>query len=212
MSKTTEKNVKDYCKHLSTALIHNYASKNGPQSTQRLTSRDLQSSYQVKVSNLMINSPRKLAWMLIVLILSVYGNHAVLAQKKRSSSGVNKQCGQDLFEPNDLRSRARNLSKELRNNREITAKICRDDNDWYTVWLNRGDLVEFTISSAIDKSPRLSIYAPRKRKASGVMHRVSPSVRTLKVYAKKSGRYRLHVESSREARSAYTLSYNKPLY
>lgn len=134
------------------------------------------------------------------------------AKKHTSFKSSKDSCGQDLFEPNNLRSRARNLSKELKNNREITASICQGDHDWYTVWLNRGDLVEFTISSAIDKSPKLSVYAPRKRKTSGIIHRISPSMKSLKLYAKKSGRYRLHVAPSHEARSAYTLSYHKPMY
>ncbi len=127
-------------------------------------------------------------------------------------SSSRTDCGQDRFEPNNYRSRARNLSTELKHDREITAIICDQDHDWYTVWLNKGELVEFTISSALDESPSLSVYAPRKRKAGGILHRVSPSIKKLKVYAKKSGRYRLHVKASRKSRSRYTLSYNKPLY
>lgn len=121
-------------------------------------------------------------------------------------------CGRDSFEPNDQRSRARNLSQELNADREINAHICADDQDWYTVWLNRGELVEFIISSAIDKAPKLSVYAPRKRKASGIHHRVSPGTSKLRLYAKQSGRYRLHVKALRSARSDYTLSLHRPSY
>ena len=153
-----------------------------------------------------------MALVYCLFINGLYTDQLAQAKKYTSFKSSTDSCGQDLFEPNDLRSRARNLSKELKNNREITASICQGDHDWYTVWLNRGDLVEFKISSAIDKSPKLSVYAPRKRKASGIIHKISPSMRSLKLYAKKSGRYRLHVAPSHEARSAYTLSYHKPMY
>ena len=119
-------------------------------------------------------------------------------------------CGQDSFEPNDRRSRARNLSAELKNTREISGKVCAGDHDWYTVWINRGELVEFIISSPLETAPNLSVFAPRRRKSSGVIRTSAPSTRRVRVYAKQSGRYRLHISPKREATARYTLSLHRP--
>jgi hypothetical protein len=146
-------------------------------------------------------------WVLIPLLM--VGSPAVYS---KSNHPLVSSCGDDLFEPNNIRSRARNLSVELKHEREISAKVCQGDQDWYTVWLNRGDLVEFVVTSTIEPPPKVMVYAPRKRKPSGIIRRVSPSVRHLRVYAKTSGRYRLHIKPTREAWSAYTLSVNRPVY
>ena len=73
-------------------------------------------------------------------------------------------CGLDRFEPNNLRSKARNVSIELKHAREVNAKVCLGDDDWYTVWLNRGDLVDFIVNTPLAKPPQIAVYPPRKRK------------------------------------------------
>lgn len=148
-----------------------------------------------------------LYWVLIPLLL--LGSSVVHSKPNHPQVS---SCGDDLFEPNNIRSRARNLSAELKHEREVSAKVCQGDQDWYTVWLNRGDLVEFVVTSTLEPPPKVTVYAPRKRKPSGIVRRVSPSVRHLRVYAKTSGRYRLHIKPTREAWSAYTLSVNRPVY
>ena len=125
---------------------------------------------------------------------------------------TSERCGYDLYEPNNRRSRARNLSAELKGDREISARVCAGDQDWYTVWINRGEMVEFVISSPLEIAPYISIFAPRKRKASGILRTSAPSSRRLRVYAKQSGRYRLHVRPRREAPALYTLSLHRPAH
>lgn len=120
-------------------------------------------------------------------------------------------CGSDHFEPNNSRSKARNVSIELKNEREVNGRVCLGDHDWYTVWLNRGDLVEFTVNSALERPPQISIYAPRKRKPSGIKRTVNPNTRKVSVYAKSSGRYRVHIRPIQEARYSYSLSLHHPL-
>ena len=154
--------------------------------------------------------------MMIIYLLTPSISHA----KFKEPHGINlnddylkkQRCGQDRFEPNNLRSRARNLTAELKNSREVTAKLCGEDKDWYTVWLNRGELVEFEVYSALDEPPFINVYAPRKRKLSGIIKKLSPSSRILKLYAKKSGRYRIKLFSSRKAQSSYTLTMHRPIY
>ena len=103
-------------------------------------------------------------------------------------------CGDDIFEPNNQRHQARNISTMLRTGREISAMICRSDQDWYSFWLNRGQLVEIILQKEDSTSPpTLQVFAPRHRKPSGILRR-KRTAHVLKVYAKRSGRYRIKVE------------------
>ena len=115
-------------------------------------------------------------------------------------------CGTDQFEPNNLRSKARNVSIELKHEREVNARVCQGDHDWYTVWLNRGDLVEFIVNTPLERPPQISVYPPRKRKPSGIRRTVNQGTRKVRLYAKYSGRYRVHIRPIQDARSTYSLS------
>ena len=147
-------------------------------------------------------------------------NHSICVAKSQAEQDPNLQrfankdqrCGRDHFEPNDYRSRARNITTELKNHREVSAKLCGHDQDWFTVWLNRGELVEFEVYSALEEPPLMQVYAPRKRKASGIMKQPTPSSRLLKLYVKQSGRYRLKISPKRKAQSRYTLSLHRPAH
>lgn len=117
----------------------------------------------------------------------------------------NPSCGNDHFEPNDARSKARNISTELLGERQIEANSCRGDEDWYTIWLTQGQLIELRLEgTAVDRWPGISLYAPRKRKPQGIRHR-GKGVQTLKVYAKHSGRYRLKVRGRGDEASRYLI-------
>lgn len=120
------------------------------------------------------------------------------------------ECGMDLFEPNNRRARSKNVSTVLRKDREITAHICGEDEDWYTVWLNRGERVEFHLYSELSDPPRLSVFAPRKRRSAGRVRKLSPAHQLLRVHARRSGRYRIWIRSGREARSQYRLALHRP--
>ena len=115
-------------------------------------------------------------------------------------------CGVDTFEPNDHRPRARNVSAALLAERELEGAACGVDEDWFWVWLNRGQLVELTLSGeGVEGWPPLSAFAPRKRTAQGGVRRATGSQR-IKVYARKSGRYRVKVRGRGEERGRYHLS------
>ncbi len=115
-------------------------------------------------------------------------------------------CGADGFEPNDARAKARNVSAALLAERELEGAACRGDEDWFLVWLNRGQLVEVTIAGeGVERWPPLSAFAPRKRTSQGSLRRARGSQR-LKVYARQSGRYRLKVRGRGEERARYHLS------
>lgn len=116
-----------------------------------------------------------------------------------------RPCGQDHFEPNDVRGRARNISPSLFGEREVEATSCRGDEDWYTIWLTRGQLVELRLEGdEVGRWPGMDIYAPRKRKPQGVRRR-GHGVQTLKIYAQRSGRYRLKVRGRGEQPARYRL-------
>jgi len=116
-----------------------------------------------------------------------------------------RRCGRDAFEPNDARARARNISTELLGAREVEASSCRGDEDWYTIWLTRGQLVELRLEgSEVGRWPQMDIYAPRKRTPQGVRRR-GEGLQTLKVYAKRSGRYRLKVRGRGDEPTRYRL-------
>ena len=137
------------------------------------------------------------------ILISTLGVQFYTAHHSHAKSSL---CGVDQFEPNNLRSRARNISVELKSERELSARVCQGDDDWYTVWLNRGDLVEFIVNSPLETPPEMNIYAPRKRKAGGIRHTVNPSTRKVRLYAKHSGRYRVHIRALKETVSRYSLS------
>ena len=155
-------------------------------------------------------------WFVLKFIYLTFLSLALLypldSYSRVNPSNTSSTCGIDRFEPNNSRARARNLSTELKDNREISAKLCQEDRDWYTVWLNRGELVEFQVYSPLDTPPKMKIFAPRKRKPSGVLKTLSPSSRALRIYAKKSGRYRLQLLSSREAQTSYILILHRPAH
>lgn len=117
----------------------------------------------------------------------------------------NDPCGHDAYEPNNLRAKARNLSQELKDTREVSANLCKNDKDWYTVWLNRGELAEFNVITSLETPPQIKIFAPRKRKPRGISRRITPAHRQVRVYAKQSGRYRILLEKGGEARTRYQL-------
>ena len=153
-----------------------------------------------------------LYWLILCLGLSIFYSRPVFSKSSTETISLNikQRCGEDHFEPNDYRSRARNLSSELKHTREISARVCAGDQDWYTVWINRGELVEFVISAPLEAPPLLKVYAPRKRKPSGILRTSAPSMRRLRLYAKKSGRYRIQVMPKRAASSSYILSLHRP--
>jgi len=132
------------------------------------------------------------------------------ADAKAKSRDQVPACGADQYEPNNLRARARNLSFELKNAREITAHLCRQDQDWYTVWLNQGELVEFHVVTPLETPPQIKVFAPRKRKPKGIARRLSPDHRQLRIYAQRSGRYRILISGGQDARTRYQLYLHRP--
>lgn len=149
---------------------------------------------------------------LYALTLLISSASPAAAERVRTVHKPNPEmrCGGDLYEPNDRRYKARNISNELNARREVSAQLCAQDRDWYTVWLNRGELVELHVTTSLERPPHIKVFAPRKRKPSGIMRRVSPSHRRVRVYAKSSGRYRVLVSGSEDAQTRYQLSLKRP--
>jgi hypothetical protein len=150
--------------------------------------------------------------LLLLLLLTL--NSLTLASPHLEPRGVERPqpdaldifCARDLFEPNNHRQRARNLTSEFQLGREVGATACHTDEDWYTFWLNRGQLVELSLhNEGLERLPPVHIYPPRHRKPSGILKRTERG-QTLKVYAKKSGRYRLRVRGGTEVSTPYSLS------
>lgn len=163
-------------------------------------------SDQFKVTQLTLVIQTHLSSALLLLSLSSSLLSAVTYARSQVDSQVNADpCGHDLYEPNNIRSRARNLSQELQGAREVEAHLCRGDQDWYIVWLNRGEIAEFNVVTPLDQPPRLKVFAPRRRKPGGISRRLTPGHRQVRVYAKQSGRYRFLLEGGREARLRYHL-------
>ena len=146
---------------------------------------------------------------LALFIVSAQHVYAERAQPARSRA-TGAKCGVDLYEPNNRRYKARNISNELNARREVNAQLCAQDRDWYTVWLNRGELVELHVTTSLELPPHIRVFAPRKRKPSGITRRVSPSHRRVRVYAKSSGHYRVLVSGSESAQTRYRLSMKRP--
>lgn len=147
---------------------------------------------------------RRISTCVIFICLQLYISGSLNAE---ASSHLQRSpsCGADAYEPNDRRARARNLSYELKHAREITAHLCRQDQDWYTVWLNQGELVEFHVTTPLESPPNIKVFAPRKRKPKGITRRLSPDHRQVRVYAQRSGRYRILVSGDQEERTQYQL-------
>ena len=143
---------------------------------------------------------------IICLFVSLYDAQNLDAK----SSTLTPPCGADQYEPNNTRSRARNLSYDLKDTREITAHLCQKDQDWYTVWLNQGELVEFHVITPLEVPPLIKVFAPRKRKPKGIARRLSPDHRQVRIYANRSGRYRVLINGGREARTQYQLYLRRP--
>ena len=141
-------------------------------------------------------------YMMLIAISSVIWT----SKDAEAKTAVSHSCGADAYEPNNRRSRARNLSYELKHDREITAHLCRRDPDWYTVWLNQGELVEFHVTTPLERPPQIKVFAPRKRKPKGIARRLSPEHRQVRVYAQRSGRYRVLISGKYAERTQYQLS------
>ena len=146
---------------------------------------------------------------LTLLILSA---SPAAAERVRTTHKTHSEmrCGGDLYEPNDRRYKARNISSELIARREVSAQLCAQDRDWYTVWLNQGELVELHVTTSLERPPHIKVFAPRKRKPSGITRRISPSHRRVRVYAKSSGRYRVLVSGSEDTQTRYQLYLKRP--
>ena len=114
-------------------------------------------------------------------------------------------CGHDYFEPNNQRAKAKNISTQFKHNRVIEAHVCQYDIDWFSFWLDKGQLVEVTLHSTQARlMPAIHVFAPRKRKPSGILRR-NKHEQKLKIYAKRSGRYRLKVAGYETMTERYIL-------
>jgi len=146
--------------------------------------------------------------ILLTLTLNTFtvASPRVDRESQAQADALNFFCATDLFEPNNHRQRARNLTSEFQLGREVGAIACHTDEDWYSFWLNRGQLIELTLhNEGLERLPPVHIYPPRHRKPSGILKRTRRG-QTLKVYAKKSGRYRLRVRGGDEVSTPYSLS------
>lgn len=116
-----------------------------------------------------------------------------------------KRCGQDRFEPNNIRGRARNISPSMYKAQEVEARSCSGDEDWYTIWLDRGQQVELRLEGdEVGRWPGLSVFAPLQRSSLGLRER-SQNVQSIKVRAHLSGRYRVKVRGRGDEPARYYL-------
>lgn len=114
-------------------------------------------------------------------------------------------CGSDLYEPNNQRHQAKHISK-LHHNRSVHGILCEHDVDWFSVWLNRGQRVEFHLESTdLNDIESFSVFAPRKRTPIGLKTQHS-LYQSLHFQVKESGRYRLKLKGKAISFAHYTLS------
>ena len=121
---------------------------------------------------------------------------------------ISSHCGFDHFEPNNQRRKARDISSFLTLGREVNGRICQQDEDWYSVQLTRGDLLEIKLEVHGPVSlPAMRMFAPRKRRPSGIFRRQRKTrSQHLRIYVKQSGRYRIVVKGNRQSQETYTLT------
>ncbi|MEE2644812.1 MAG: hypothetical protein VYD19_07750 [Myxococcota bacterium] len=116
------------------------------------------------------------------------------------------RCGHDSFEPNNRRSRAKEMSVHT----PATGRICGEDVDWYRFSAQRGDQIELELSSWGKGRSEIRLYPPRARRARGRRRRARRGSGNQQIThkARESGVYRVVVRGEGEAQR-YTLKLSK---
>ena len=116
------------------------------------------------------------------------------------------RCGHDSFEPNNRRSRA----KEMSVHSPATGRICGEDVDWYRFSARRGEKIELELSSWGKGHSEIRLYPPRARRARGRRRRArrGSGNQLITLRARESGVYRIVVRGEGEAQR-YTLKLSK---
>lgn len=129
---------------------------------------------------------------------------AGLAQPVALERADAARCGWDDFEPNDERRRARAVVAE------VAGAGCAGDEDWFSVRLERGQLVEVVVRhhpTARFRPPE--VYAPRARRPRGQVFQAPHQV-GVRLKARRSGVHRVRIRSPEPARAAYVLVVGPP--
>ncbi len=114
------------------------------------------------------------------------------------------RCGWDDHEPNDVRRRARAVE------REAAGAVCLGDEDWFSMRLERGQLVEVVVrhhGTARFRPPE--VYAPRARRPRGQVFKAFGRV-GVRLKAKRTGVYRVRIRTPEPVRAAYSLGVGPP--
>jgi len=107
------------------------------------------------------------------------------------------ECGADVHEPNDVRAKARPLPTG-----GAVASVCRGDEDWYVIHLDRGQRIELVARHAPGARLDLALFPPRARKPRGQRRR-TPGQSALRYRARRAGNHRLRVRTRGAAKTAY---------
>ncbi len=121
-----------------------------------------------------------------------------LAEAPQVPEGPSIPCGEDPYEPNDRRGKAKSTR-----GRVAAAVTCRGDTDWFWVRLERGERVRVHIDEAgAGGVARPRVFKPRSRKPIGEVIEGGGGVR---FRAPVTGRYRVRVRGRSAKRRPYAL-------
>ena len=103
-------------------------------------------------------------------------------------------CGFDLFESNQSRGQSKLLKfEDQRDQREvqINAKICGLDEDWFSVALEQGQIIELVImNTSSARFQSIEVFGPRARK-SMKLQKIKADFR---FHVRKTGRYKFRIK------------------
>lgn len=111
----------------------------------------------------------------------------------KTSDHIN-DCGFDLFESNQSRGQSKVLKfEDQRDQREIQidAKICGLDEDWFSVALEQGQIIELVImNTSSARFQSIEVFGPRARQ-SMKLQKIKTDFR---FHVRKTGRYKFRIK------------------
>ncbi len=114
-------------------------------------------------------------------------------EKTETNEKMN-DCGFDLFESNQSRSQSKFLKfEDQRDQREIQidAKICGLDEDWFSVALEQGQIIELVImNTSSARFQSIEVFGPRARQ-SMKLQKIKADFR---FHVRKTGRYKFRIK------------------
>lgn len=114
-------------------------------------------------------------------------------------AAITAACGADSYEPNNERGKAKSTR-----GKQISARVCRGDADWYYVTPEPGRTLEVVVEHDAAHPVTVDLFPPRSRAAAGeTSTEGGRTVVRFPVTAK--AKHRLRIQSADGSTVAYTL-------